>query len=122
MGEVGDYWPRKKPSRRGEPPPSHSGVTRRSLLATAALLITTSGVSARVVTKVLPWKPQEAYPMTPVVPGGYLFFTANEAAVVDAFVDRLIPTDELGPGAKDAGVTTFIHPQLTGPYCGDDRV
>ncbi|MEO8316748.1 MAG: hypothetical protein ABI561_00325 [Bradyrhizobium sp.] len=33
----------------------HSGhVTRRSLLASAALLIMTSGVSARVVTKVLP--------------------------------------------------------------------
>jgi gluconate 2-dehydrogenase gamma chain len=93
-------------------------VTRRSLLATAALLITTSGVSARVVTKVLPWKPNEAYPVTPVVPGSYLFFTANEAAIVDAFVDRLIPTDELGPGAKHAGVTTFIDRQLTGPMAG----
>src|ERR1700757_4437536 len=120
MGGDGDHWPERKTFRRSEPPPSHSGVTRRSLLATAALLITTSGVSARIVTKVLPWKPNEAYPMTPVVPGGYLFFTANEAAVVDAFVDRLIPTDELGPGAKDAGVTTFIDRQLTGPYGGHD--
>ena len=99
---------------------SHGGVTRRSLLATAALLITTSGVRARVVTKVLPWRPNEAYPVTPVVPGGYLFFTAAEAAIVDAFVDRLIPTDELGAGAKDAGVTTFIDRQLTGPYGGHD--
>ena len=120
MGEGGDHWPGRRPFRRREPPPSHSGVTRRSLLATAALLITTSGVTARVVTKVLPWKPNEAYPVTPVVPGGYLFFTANEAAVVDAIVDRLIPTDELGPGAKDAGVTTFIDRQLTGPYGGHD--
>src|ERR1700685_336389 len=79
----------------------HSGVTRRSLLASAALLITTSGVTARVITKVLPWKPNEAYPVTPVVPGGYLFFTAGEAAIVDAIVDRLIPIDELGAGAKD---------------------
>ena len=98
----------------------HSGVTRRSLLASAALLITASGASARVITKVLPWKPNEAYPVTPVVPGGYLFFTAGEAAVVDAIVDRLIPTDELGPGAKDAGVTTFIDRQLTGPFGGHD--
>jgi gluconate 2-dehydrogenase gamma chain len=95
-------------------------MTRRSLLATAALLISTSGVRARVVTKVLPWQPNEAYPVTPVVPGGYLFFTAAEAAVVDAFVERLIPTDELGTGAKDAGVTTFIDRQLTGPYGGHD--
>ena len=95
-------------------------ITRRSLLASAALLITTHGVGARVVTKVLPWDPNEAYPVTPVKPGGYLFFTAEEAAVVDAFVDRLIPTDDLGPGAKDAGVTTFIDRQLTGPYGGHD--
>src|ERR1700750_2255704 len=98
---------------RPAPPPRHTGMTRRSLLEIAALLIATSGAKARVVTKVLPWRPNEAYPVTPVVPGGYLFFTAAEAAVVDAFVERLIPTDELGPGAKDAGVTTFIDRQLT---------
>jgi gluconate 2-dehydrogenase gamma chain len=100
--------------------PGHSGVTRRSLLASAALLITTTGAGARVVTKVLPFKPNEAYPVTPVVPGGYLFFTAVEAATVDSIVDRLIPTDDLGAGAKDAGVTTFIDRQLTGPYGGHD--
>jgi len=101
--------------------PRHPGnVTRRSLLAGAALLITTQGVGARVVTKVLPWRPNEAYPIAPVVRGGYLFFTPAEAATVDAIVDRLIPTDELGAGAKDAGVTTFIDRQLTGPYGGHD--
>src|SRR6201994_2350412 len=99
----------------------HSGhLTRRTLLASAALLITTAGVSARVVTKVLPWDPNEAYPVPPVKPGGYLFFTADEAAIVDAVIDRLIPTDELGPGARDAGVTTFIDRQLMGPYGGHD--
>lgn len=105
---------------RPAPPPRHTGMTRRSLLATAALLIATSGAKARVVTKVLPWRPNEAYPVTPVVPGGYLFFTAAEAAVVDAIVARLIPADELGPGAKESGVTTFIDRQLTGPYGGYD--
>src|ERR1700748_3417151 len=120
MVEPGSLWPGKKPSRRRSAAESHSGVTRRSLLASAALLITTTGAGARVVTKVLPWRPNEAYPVRPVVPGGYLFFTAGEAAVVDAIVARLIPTDELGPGAKDAGVTTFIDRQLTGPYGGHD--
>ena len=80
----------------------------------------TTGVSARVVTKVLPWQPNEAYPVPPVIPGGYLFFTPTEAATVDAIVDRLIPTDELGPGAKDSGVTTFIDRQLMGPFGGHD--
>ena len=98
----------------------HSGMSRRSLLATAALLITTSGATAKVVTKVLPWRPNEAYPMTPGVPGGWLFFTADEAAVVDARVDRLIPTDELGPGAKDSGVTTFIDRQFLRPFVCHD--
>ena len=108
-------------SRPDPASPRHPGsVTRRSLLAGAALVITTKGVSARVVTKVLPWQPNEAYPVPPVVPGGYLFFTPAEAAAVDAIVDRLIPTDELGAGAKDAGVTTFIDRQLTGPYGGHD--
>ncbi|WP_407165743.1 gluconate 2-dehydrogenase subunit 3 family protein [Bradyrhizobium sp. ORS 111] len=108
-------------SRRLEGAAGYHGVTRRELLlATAALLVTTSGVNARIVTKVLPWKPNEAYPVTPAVPGGYLFFTAHEAAVVEAFVDRLIPADELGPGAKEAGVTSFIDRQLTGPYGGHD--
>lgn len=100
--------------------PKHAGVTRRSLLASAALLFTASSAGARVVTKVLPWRPNEAYPVTPISPGGYLFFTAQEAAVVDAFVERLIPTDDLGAGAKDAGVTTFIDRQLTGPYGGHE--
>ena len=72
-------------------------LTRRGLLASAAYLITTAGVSARVITKVLPWRPNEVYPVTPVGPGGYLFFTPAEAASVDAIVDRLIPTDDLGP-------------------------
>jgi gluconate 2-dehydrogenase gamma chain len=95
-------------------------MTRRSLLASAALLITTVGAHARVVTKVLPWRPNEAYPVPPISPGGYLFFTPGEAAVVDAIADRLIPTDDLGPGGKDAGVTVFIDRQLTGPYGGHD--
>src|SRR5258706_5744980 len=95
-------------------------MTRRSLLASAAFLVTTGSATARVVTRVLPWTWNEAYLVAPIAPGGYLFFTPAEAIVVDAIVDRLIPTDELGPGAKDAGVTVFIDRQLTGPYGGHD--
>jgi gluconate 2-dehydrogenase gamma chain len=85
MADVGDHWPRKKSHHpRAAKPPTHGGVTRRSLLATAALLISTSRATARVVTRVLPWRPSEAYPVTPALPRGYLFFTASEAAIVDA--------------------------------------
>jgi gluconate 2-dehydrogenase gamma chain len=119
MAHLGSMSSNGKPP--ASPPDRHSRyITRRSLLASAALLITTSGAGARIVTKVLPWDPNEAYPVVPVKPGGFLFFTPEEAAIVDAFVDRLIPTDDLGPGARDAGVTTFIDRQLTGPYGGHD--
>lgn len=43
------------------------------------------------------------------------FFTEEEAALVDAIVEQIIPTDEWA-GAKDAGVTNFIDKQLVGPY------
>ena len=44
------------------------------------------------------------------------YFTADETAFIEAAVARIIPTDELGPGAKEAGVGTFIDRQLAGPY------
>lgn len=48
------------------------------------------------------------------------FFNADEAAAMDALVDHLIPTDALGPGAKEAGVTFFLDQQLaTGWGSGD---
>ncbi len=40
------------------------------------------------------WKPQ--------------FFNDREWAFINAAVARLIPADELGPGAKEAGVPEFI--------------
>jgi gluconate 2-dehydrogenase gamma chain len=41
---------------------------------------------------------------------GYL--TQPEVRFLDAAVARLIPADELGPGAKEAGVSVFIDRQL----------
>ena len=122
MAHAGEVRRARPPTSSQLKPKPGASMTRRSLLASAALLITASGVNARVITKVLPWKPNEAYPVAPVGPGGYLFFTAAEAATVDAIVDRLIPTDDLGAGAKDAGVTVFIDRQLTGPYGGHESL
>lgn len=45
-----------------------------------------------------------------------LFFNHEEEITVDAIVARLIPADELGPGAKEAGVTTFLDRQLAGAF------
>jgi len=40
--------------------------------------------------------------------------TATEADLLDAIVDRLIPSDEHGPGAKEARVTHYIDRALGG--------
>jgi gluconate 2-dehydrogenase gamma chain len=45
---------------------------------------------------------------------GYAFFSGEEAAFIEAAVARLIPNDDLGPGALEAGVPYFIDQQLTG--------
>jgi gluconate 2-dehydrogenase gamma chain len=42
----------------------------------------------------------------------YGYLTQPEVRFLDAAVARLIPADDLGPGAKEAGVTYFIDRQL----------
>jgi gluconate 2-dehydrogenase gamma chain len=68
----------------------------------------------------LPWAPGAADPPAPVRPGPWAFFTADEAATIEAIVDRLIPPDDRGPGGKDAGCAVFIDRQLAGPYGRSD--
>jgi gluconate 2-dehydrogenase gamma chain len=46
----------------------------------------------------------------------YGYLTQPEVRFLDAAVERLIPTDELGPGGKDAGVTCFIDRQLSSSW------
>src|SRR5262245_38106782 len=46
----------------------------------------------------------------------YVYLTPQEVEFVEAAVARLIPADELGPGAKEAGVAYFIDQQLGGAW------
>jgi gluconate 2-dehydrogenase gamma chain len=48
------------------------------------------------------------------------FFDESEARIVAAAVARIFPSDDSGPGAREAGVTIYIDRQLAGPY-GRDR-
>jgi gluconate 2-dehydrogenase gamma chain len=48
------------------------------------------------------------------------FFTEEEALIVAAAASRIFPSDDAGPGAKEAGVVIYIDRQLAGPY-GHDR-
>jgi gluconate 2-dehydrogenase gamma chain len=48
------------------------------------------------------------------------FFTAKEARIISAACERIFPSDDSGPGAKEAAVIIYIDHQLAGPY-GQDR-
>lgn len=47
------------------------------------------------------------------------FFTETEALIVAAAASRIFPSDESGPGAREAGVAIFIDRQLAGSYGRD---
>jgi gluconate 2-dehydrogenase gamma chain len=48
------------------------------------------------------------------------FFTEAEARIVAAAAARIFPSDDAGPGAKEAAVVVYIDRQLAGPW-GRDR-
>jgi gluconate 2-dehydrogenase gamma chain len=93
------------------------GIRRRELLATtAAFLLSTTSAWTLTVRGQLPWNPDAGAPPTPVAPGGWVYFTPEEGAAIEALVDRLVPPDPQTPGGKDAGCAVFIDRQLAGPY------
>ena len=47
------------------------------------------------------------------------FFTEEEALIVAAAAARIMPSDDSGPGAREAGVAIFIDRQLAGPWGHD---
>ena len=102
---------------------SSPGVSRRELLVTTAITLIFSPTSALAldVKGSLPWSPNAGSPPTPVHPGPWVYFTAEEGTAIEALVDRLIPPDQQTPGGKDAGCAVFIDRQLAGPYGTAER-
>src|SRR5690242_9487126 len=98
-----------------------NNVSRRNILS-AGLVVGSAGAlshlpsDAKTIAGEMPWAPGIASAPEPVTPGGYQFLSPDEAAFVDAAISRLIPADELGPGAKETGVATFIDHQLAGSF------
>jgi hypothetical protein len=86
-------------------------ISRRNLLK-AAVTAPAVMIPLRLIGGASP--AEAAQPAYAQPPAGFL--SKDELAFVEAAVARIIPTDELGPGAKDAGVATFIDRQLAGPY------
>ena len=99
-------------------------LSRRRLL-TAGAAITAVPVAAAAATlggRDVPFKEGQANaPVSVDNSTGWTWFTDAEAAFINAAVARLIPADDLGPGAAEAGVPTFIDRQLAGPYGRGER-
>jgi gluconate 2-dehydrogenase gamma chain len=93
-------------------------LSRRRLLTAGALVAAPlASASAGVIRGDMPWQDGAAdAPRSPSLSRDYQFFTAAEAAFIEAATERLIPTDELGPGAVAAGVPIFIDHQLAGGF------
>jgi gluconate 2-dehydrogenase gamma chain len=53
---------------------------------------------------------------------GFLTLGVNEQKAVEAIVETIIPSDQNGPGAKEAGVIFFIDHQLAGDYGNNARM
>jgi gluconate 2-dehydrogenase gamma chain len=67
-----------------------------------------------------------ARPTAPPAAGGpdgiYLFFSPDEAGLVESLVEHMCPADELTPGGVDCGLAVFIDRQLAGAFGQGDRL
>jgi len=95
---------------------------RRNFLKSAAALGAAIPAGAAAQTKAPSSSNPQAEHGAHTAPKGsaqsrpYMFLSQAEVAFLDAAVSHLIPKDELGPGAKEAGCTYFIDQQLFGGY------
>jgi gluconate 2-dehydrogenase gamma chain len=58
----------------------------------------------------------------PHQPVRFVFFQPDEARFIEAACERLIPADENGAGAIEAGVPAFIDKQLAGAWGAGERL
>ena len=89
--------------------PDHE-ISRRELIASSAfvpLAALTCGSAAHA--------------QTPAAHATETALTPAQMKILEAVVDRLIPRDELGPSAAEAGAPIYIDRALTGPNAGEKQ-
>jgi gluconate 2-dehydrogenase gamma chain len=91
--------------------------SRRNLLKAAAL----TPAAAIIPLRFMPSAPAADAATREYAQPPDVYFHPAELTFVEAAVARIIPKDDLGPGAKEAGVATFIDHQLAGPYGRAER-
>jgi gluconate 2-dehydrogenase gamma chain len=79
------------------------------------------GAPPRTIKGGVPWQEGTADAPPGVTGTDFKFFTAEERAFIEAAVERLIPNDEIGPGAVEANVPFFLDRQLAGPFGRGDH-
>jgi gluconate 2-dehydrogenase gamma chain len=89
--------------------------------AAAALHDGELGAPPQTIRGAVPWKEGTADAPPGATGSGYTYFTPVEATFVEAAVARLIPNDEVGPGAVEANVPFFLDRQLAGPFGRGDH-
>ncbi|RBJ83195.1 gluconate 2-dehydrogenase subunit 3 family protein [Pseudomonas sp. MWU12-2534b] len=94
---------------------------RKSLTLIPVVTVASTGLGSSMLAAA----PETAAPTRPAAPGkqpaGGLsyepsYFNAEEWAFIKAAVERLIPADDMGPGALEAGVPEYIDRQMNTPY------
>jgi gluconate 2-dehydrogenase gamma chain len=109
----------------------NEGVHRRDVLKGLGLSGAAAGIAATTVPQPAEAAPEQAAAQPPAAHAAahsaaaprsdatadtFRFFTPQEAAVVVALVDTLIPKDDVGPGGVEAGVPIFIDREMLGAY------
>ena len=95
-------------------------IKRRRLLGAGVALPLSAAAGAAVLQREMPWRegtasaPEAAAKQA--TRNTYAFLNAAEAEFLTAAVATLIPADDLGPGALEAGAVDFIDRQLAGEY------
>lgn len=93
-------------------------MNRRDLLKSFCLIAAYGAARlthAEILSGEVPWKAGKNDPPEPAR-AGLQFFSAAEAAMVAAMVDRIIPADSLSISGSEAGCVRFIDNQLAGPF------
>jgi gluconate 2-dehydrogenase gamma chain len=94
--------------------PSRRDMLRRTAVVGSSALLS-SWFSGTALAQNNPLLPESENPEQ------YSFLTKSELAFINAALDRLIPSDDLGPGARAAGVAYFIDQQMVSPYGRAER-
>jgi gluconate 2-dehydrogenase gamma chain len=99
-----------------------SVLSRRRVLETGAALGAAAPLIPHLTLRRPSWRTSErADPPEAANGPAYRFFTEAEALFVEAACERIVPADELGPGAKAAGAPAVIDRRLDGPYGRGER-